>query len=93
MIQLRNTLMTVGWLICASTSAYAMGYDSLTCGELVERRDGYFAEFGFCAPGNAPSNSCKSAPDGVQGLPEAERTQVEMIEKVLERKGCAEAHK
>ncbi|MEZ5899602.1 MAG: hypothetical protein R3D51_08930 [Hyphomicrobiaceae bacterium] len=93
MILLRNAFMTLGWLICVSTSAYAMGYDSLTCGELVERRDGYFAEFGFCTAGSSQSNSCKPASDGAQGLPEPQRTQVQMIEKVLTRKGCAEAHK
>ena len=34
-----------------SEAASAMGYDSLACPELGERRVAYFVENGFCDPG------------------------------------------
>lgn len=74
-------------LVGATYSAHAMGYDSLACAELAERRIGYFTSAGYCAPG-VEAASCKPAPDGVKSLPPADQTQVEMIVKVEVRKGC-----
>lgn len=74
--------------------AIAMGYDSLACPELAERRIAYFISNGFCAPDVAegtkdPSGKpCKAAAADPAGLPDADRSQVEMIIKVEARKGC-----
>lgn len=82
-------------LLLAAPAAHAMGYDSLACPELRERRIEFFNTNGFCAPGEkAEANAqkagrdCSEPPEGVKSLPEAERTQVEMIIKVEARKGC-----
>lgn len=77
-------------LVLPALPASAMGYDSLTCGELAERRIGYFTNNGFCAPGAAADAGSKCLPptDGAKALPEADRTQVEMILKVEVRKVC-----
>ncbi len=71
----------------------AMGYDSLACPELAERRIAYFTDNAFCAPGIAEGTPglagrpCKT-PDGPSSLPLSDRTQVEMIIKVEARKSC-----
>lgn len=76
-----------------ATSGYAMGYDSLACPELAERRIEYFTNNGFCAPGvpegtpGLAGRACKT-PSGPGDLPQADRTQVEMIVKVETRKAC-----
>lgn len=80
--------------VCWASSALAMGYDSLACPELAERRIAYFTDNGFCAPGvaegtkDASGNGCKAADAGPAGLPDGARTQVEMIIKVEARKAC-----
>lgn len=73
--------------------AGAMGYDSLACPELAERRLAYFTQNGFCAPGTAPDKTATKpcAPidaQSLQMLPEADRTQVEMIVRTEARKSC-----
>lgn len=71
----------------------AMGYDSLACPELAERRIAYFTDKGFCAPGTAEGTPgiagrpCKTAA-GPGDLPQSDRTQVEMIIKIETRKRC-----
>lgn len=85
------TLAAVGRL--ASQPSYAMGYDSLACPELAERRIEYFTNNGFCAPGIAEGTPglagrpCQT-PTGPGDLPQGDRTQVEMIIKVETRKAC-----
>lgn len=70
-----------------------MGYDSLACPELAERRIEYFTNNGFCAPGitegtpGLAGRPCKT-PGGPGDLPQGDRTQVEMIIKVETRKSC-----
>lgn len=77
----------------ASQPGYAMGYDSLACPELAERRIAYFTDNGFCAPGIAEGTPglagrpCQTAA-GPGELPQGDRTQVEMIIKVETRKAC-----
>ena len=69
--------------------ATAMGYDSLDCPELAERRIGYFVNNGFCDPAKADAKSCKAiAAGGEAGLPEADRTQVQLIQRTEARKSC-----
>lgn len=94
MDRLKLSLMAAGLLLpMAATSGHAMGYDSLACPELAERRIEYFTNNGFCAPGIAEGTPgiagrpCK-APGGPADLPQADRTQVEMIIKVETRKVC-----
>lgn len=95
-IGLRGGLMACGWSLLTASHVFAMGYDSLACPELRERRMTYFNDNGLCAPGekseaNAQKagRDCTEPPEGVKSLPEADRTQVEMIIKVEARKGCA----
>ena len=69
--------------------AFAMGYDSLACPELAERRIGYFTANGFCDPAKADAKDCKPIATGAEAaLPEADKTQVQMIVKVEARKSC-----
>lgn len=88
------SLMAAGSiLILTPASGNAMGYDSLACPELAERRIEYFTNNGFCAPYVAEGTPglagrpCKT-PSGPGDLPQADRTQVEMIVKVEARKAC-----
>ena len=68
----------------------AMGYDSLACPELAERRIGYFVDNGFCDPGKSDAKDCKPiTAESLASLPEAIRTQVGMIIRTESRKGCA----
>lgn len=72
-----------------SSPIFAMGYDSLACPELGERRVGYFVNNGFCDPAKKDAKDCKPiAADSEVALPEADRTQVQMIVKVELRKSC-----
>jgi len=88
-----SLLAAVFVLPLAATSGHAMGYDSLACPELAERRIEYFTNNGFCGPGIAEGTPgiagrpCKT-PAGPADLPSADRTQVEMIVKVEARKAC-----
>ena len=69
--------------------ALAMGYDSLDCPELAERRIGYFTQNGFCDPAKTDAKDCMPiAPGAEAGLPEADRTQVQMIIRTETRKEC-----
>ena len=69
--------------------ALGMGYDSLDCPELAERRSGYFTANGFCNPAKADAKDCKPiAADAEAGLPQGDRTQVEMIMRTELRKAC-----
>lgn len=69
--------------------ALAMGYDSLACPELAERRVGYFTANGFCDPAKADAKDCKPIAAGAEAaLPDGDRTQVQMIVKVEARKSC-----
>ena len=72
-----------------SSPTLAMGYDSLACPELAERRVGYFVNNGFCDPAKKDAKDCKAmAADSEAALPEADKTQVQMIIKVEARKSC-----
>ena len=72
-----------------SSPTLAMGYDSLACPELGERRIGYFTNNGFCDPAKKDAKDCKPmAADSEVALPEADKTQVQMIIKVEVRKSC-----
>ena len=78
----------VGFALMA-TPTLAMGYDSLACPELAERRVGYFVNNGFCDPAKKDAKDCKAmAADSEAALPEADKTQVQMINKVETRKSC-----
>ena len=69
--------------------ALGMGYDSLDCRELAERRIGYFTTNGFCDPAKPDAKACKAiATDAEAGLPEGDRTQVQMIMRTELRKAC-----
>ena len=69
--------------------AFAMGYDSLDCPELAERRSGYFTANGFCDPAKADAKDCKHVAAGAEAaLPEGDRTQVQMIMRTELRKVC-----
>ena len=87
-------LATAGLLALPAAPGLAMGYDSLACPELAERRIEYFTNNGFCAPGVAEGTPgiagrpCKASSSGAADLPQADRTQVEMIIKVEARKDC-----
>ena len=75
--------------ILSPLPALAMGYDSLACPELAERRVGYFTNNGFCDPAKTDAKDCKPLDAGAEAqLPEADRTQVQMITKVETRKSC-----
>ena len=70
-------------------SALAMGYDSLACPELAERRIEFFTNNGFCDPAKADAKHCKPiVPDSEAELPEAARTQVTLIVRTELRKEC-----
>lgn len=92
-MRLRIAMVVLLLPVCVS-HVRAMGYDSLACPELAERRIAYFTNNGYCGPGVAEGtrdgagNPCKPASAGPSGLPEGDRTQVEMILKVEARKGC-----
>ena len=69
--------------------AWAMGYDSLACPELAERRIEYFTNNGFCNPAKADAKDCKAIESASEAeLPEADRTQVQMIVRTETRKEC-----
>lgn len=71
------------------TPVLAMGYDSLTCPELGERRVAYFVENGFCDPSKADQKDCRPIKEGSEAdLPAATRTQVQMIIRTEARKSC-----
>ncbi len=75
--------------VALSSPTLAMGYDSLACPELGERRVGYFVNNGFCDPAKKDAKDCKPmAADSEAALPEADKTQVQMIIKVEARKSC-----
>ena len=73
----------------STNPAAAMGYDSLDCPELAERRIGYFTSNGFCDPAKADAKACKAIAAGAEAdLPEADRTQVQLIQRTEARKAC-----
>ncbi len=73
----------------STNPALAMGYDSLDCPELAERRIGYFTSNGFCDPAKADAKACKAIAAGAEAdLPEADRTQVQLIQRTEARKAC-----
>lgn len=75
--------------LAAPLPVLAMGYDSLACPELAERRIEYFTNNGFCNPAKADAKDCKPIAAGAEaGLPEADRTQVQMIIRTEGRKAC-----
>ncbi len=76
-------------LVVSAFPAYAMGYDSLACPELAERRIEYFTNNGFCNPAKADARDCKPIVSGSEAeLPEAARTQVSLIVRTETRKEC-----
>lgn len=85
--------MTGAAALCAiaisTNPAAAMGYDSLDCPELAERRIGYFTSNGFCDPAKADAKACKAIAAGAEAdLPEADRMQVQLIQRTEARKAC-----
>lgn len=82
-------LVVLGGLAAMPVPVSAMGYDSLACPELAERRIGYFVENGFCDPAKADAKDCKAIVPGAEAqLPDAARTQVQMIIRTEGRKDC-----
>ena len=82
-------LAMVAMGVLAPGPAYTMGYDSLACPELAERRIGYFTSNGFCDPAAKDPKDCKPMAEGAEAaLPDGDRTQVQMIVKVETRKSC-----
>lgn len=76
-------------LALSATAALAMGYDSLACPELAERRIEFFTTNGFCNPAKADAKDCKPIAKGSEAeLPEAARTQVSLIVRTELRKEC-----
>lgn len=76
-------------LLLMPCAAFAMGYDSLACPELGERRIAYFVENGFCDPAKADAKDCKAIEEGsAEQLPEPALTQVTMIMRTEKRKEC-----
>jgi hypothetical protein len=75
--------------ILSPLPALAMGYDSLACPELAERRIEFFTSNGFCNPAKADAKDCKPiVKDAEADLPEAARTQVTLIVRTELRKEC-----
>ena len=80
---------TLTGLALSALPVLAMGYDSLACPELGERRIGYFVNNGFCDPAKPDAKDCKPIAAGsVAELPEADRTQVQLILRTEGRKEC-----
>ena len=76
-------------LALSALPALAMGYDSLACPELAERRIEFFTTNGFCNPAKADAKDCKPIAIGSEAeLPEAARTQVTLIVRTELRKEC-----
>ncbi len=76
-------------LVVSALPALAMGYDSLACPELAERRIEFFTNNGFCNPAKADAKDCKPIASGSEAeLPEAARTQVTLIVRTETRKEC-----
>ena len=90
-----SVLSAAAGLALSALPALAMGYDSLDCPELGERRIGYFVNNGFCDPAKSDAKAksdareCKPiAPGSEAELPEADRTQVQLILRTEGRKEC-----
>ena len=84
-----SVLSAAAVLSLSAHSARAMGYDSLACPELAERRIEFFTNNGFCNPAKADAKDCKAIGPGSEAdLPEAPRTQVQMIIRTETRKEC-----
>lgn len=88
----RRSIFIVGaaaGFVFSTLPAFAMGYDSLACPELAERRIEFFTNNGFCDPAKADAKDCKLIAEGSQAeLPEAARTQVMLIVRTELRKEC-----
>jgi hypothetical protein len=88
-MRIGNWLVGAAFGLLVPAAALAMGYDSLACPELAERRIEYFTNNGFCDPAKADAKDCKKIEAGAEAqLPAGDRTQVEMIVKVEARKSC-----
>lgn len=84
-----SVLSAAAGLALSALPSLAMGYDSLACPELAERRIGYFVNNGFCDPAKPDAKDCKPiAPGSEAELPEADRTQVQLILRTEGRKEC-----
>lgn len=82
-------LFAAAGLAISALPVRAMGYDSLACPELAERRVAYFMNNGFCNPAKVDAKDCKPIAPGAEAeLPEAVRTQVQMIIRTEGRKEC-----
>ena len=76
-------------IVFSTLPVLAMGYDSLACPELAERRIEFFTTNGFCNPAKADAKDCKPiAKDSDAELPDAARTQVMLIVRTELRKEC-----
>ena len=85
-----SVLGAAAGLVVSALPAFPMGYDSLACPELAERRIEYFTNNGFCNPAKADAKDCKPIVEGSDAeLPEAVRTQVIMIVRTETRKECS----
>lgn len=86
---LSRLLAVMSVLAVAPLPVLAMGYDSLACPELAERRIEFFTNNGFCNPAKADAKDCKAiGPASEAELPAADRTQVQMIVRTETRKEC-----
>ena len=84
-----SLLAAAAGLAVPALPVLAMGYDSLACPELAERRIEYFTYNGFCNPAKADAKDCKAIGPGSEAeLPQADRTQVQMIIRTETRKEC-----
>ena len=81
--------LAISILALCDLPAVAMGYDSLDCPELSERRAGYFTSNGFCDPAKPDAKNCKPIVAGAEAdLPDADRIQVQLIQRTEGRKSC-----
>ena len=88
-VALAVATLAISILALSELPAVAMGYDSLDCPELAERRIGYFTSNGFCDPAKSDAKNCKAIAAGAEaGLPDSDRTQVQLILRTEGRKSC-----
>ena len=87
--------LTIGLLVMASLSSpvHAMGYDSLTCGELWERRTEILHRGGLCFETEKEvkvygNDKCTAKVEADLVLSDVDRRNVEMIKATEQRKGC-----
>lgn len=81
------------WMSIFAGPAVAMGFESLTCGELLERKMDFLVRNGYCPPpaeGQAASSnpSCKFSTEADVPLSDDERMRVALINRAMAGKNC-----